>query len=123
MNRDRYDLIREAIFIELILNHVGKENAIHSRVFEQRYDISGRTLRDMISSLRRIEGYPICSCSKGYFYPETKAELDDTVRRMHMVSRSYANVGNSIYYHSCPLTTGLHYGGYFDDADEDLPFN
>ena len=121
MNRERYDLIREAVFIELVINHVGMENAVHSKVFERRYDISGRTLRDMISSLRRIEGYPICSCRNGYFYPRTRAELEDTVKRMHTMSKSYANVGNSLLYRSLPIAMNTHNGGYYDDTDE-LPF-
>lgn len=122
MNRDRFYLVREAILIELVLNHVGKENAVHSSVFEKRYCISGRTVREMINQLRCMEGQPVCSCSKGYFFPKTKAEKDETVARMHAFSSSFAHIRNSLEEVYRPSFMNLFSGGYYDVDEDELPF-
>ena len=61
--------IKEEIYSFLKKHHTGKENSIHSKELEERYDISGRSLRRVIGSLRR-DGVAICSDENGYYYAE-----------------------------------------------------
>ena len=58
--------------------HTGIDNAVFSRELERRFSLNGRSLRRIISYLRR-EGYPIGSSATGYFYAENKREIDLTI--------------------------------------------
>lgn len=58
-------------------HHNGKGNAVYSRELERRFSLNGRTLRRIISTLRR-DGKPICSGIHGYYYAETRDEVDAT---------------------------------------------
>ena len=95
-NDDRMELIRNTILIELILNHRGERNAVHSRELERRFDISGRRIREQIRILRMCEGQPICSSCRGYFYPETAAEIVDTIIRLRVSALSLSDLCRSI---------------------------
>ena len=53
MNKENeiYDYLKQ--------NHIGKENAVFSKELEQRFSLGSRSLRRVISGLRK-EGCPIC---------------------------------------------------------------
>ena len=76
MNREK------EIYEYLKQNHTGKENAVFSKELEQRFSLSDRSLRRMISALRK-EGYPICSGDMGYYYAENQKEINSTVGRLN----------------------------------------
>ena len=61
--------------------HVGRENAVYSRHLEHYFDLSDRDLRRIIRSLRQ-QGYPICSCQRGYYIAKNQKELKDTISRL-----------------------------------------
>ena len=64
--------------------YVGKSNAIPGSKIcsgfnnNTKFKLQGVRLRKIINHLRN-QGEPICSSSKGYFYPATNKELLDTV--------------------------------------------
>ena len=59
--------------------HQGAGKAIYSGHLERRYNIHGTMLRTMIRNLRR-KGEPIGSCSLGYYYCETRNELEGLIK-------------------------------------------
>lgn len=61
--------------------HSGERNIISSRELEATFRIRGSELRRMINHLR-VDGIPICSTDKGYFYAETEEELQRTIRQL-----------------------------------------
>lgn len=61
--------------------HTGEANSISSRQLEHIYGISGSTVREVVNRLR-AHGVPICSYAFGYYYAETKEELDRTIRQL-----------------------------------------
>lgn len=71
-------------------NHVGKSNAVLSRVLEERFGIGGRDIRRAVGALRR-EGVPICSCEKGYFLPIEQKEIGRTIRRLGGLASSISD--------------------------------
>jgi len=64
--------------------YIGKSNAISGSKIcsgfnnNTKFKLQGVRLRKIINHLRN-QGEPICSSSKGYFYPATNKELLDTV--------------------------------------------
>lgn len=56
---------KKAICEYLRKNHIGKENAIHSKELEKLFLLDGRNIRRKISALRQ-DGFPICSDETGY---------------------------------------------------------
>lgn len=89
MNKDQMEYVRSAILIDLILNHRGEDNAVHSRELERRFGISGRKLREQIRILRTEEGNPVCSSCRGYYYPVSQAEIIKVLMRLKSSSASY----------------------------------
>ena len=73
--------IREVLAEYLKHFHQGEENAIHSRDLEKLFDLDRRSLQRNISRLRQ-DAVPICSSGAGYFYAQTQAEINDTLRRL-----------------------------------------
>ena len=73
---------------------LGKDNAEFSRELEDRFLISGRDLRRIISSLRE-KGEPICSdFHHGYYYAKNPEEIKKTVKGLN----SHADgVSNTIF--------------------------
>jgi biotin operon repressor len=64
----------------------GKKNAIHAIDLAKRLDkTSGETMRKYINELRK-EGIPICSIKEGFYYAESKREIEDTIA--HLESRA-----------------------------------
>ena len=60
---------KKAICEYLRKNHIGKENAIHSKELEKLFLLDGRSIRRKISALRQ-DGFPICSDETGYYYAD-----------------------------------------------------
>ena len=62
-------------------NHIGKANAVHSKVLEKHFGISSRTVRRYIGLLRK-SGVPICSDDSGYWIAPNPREVNRTVKRL-----------------------------------------
>ena len=74
-------------------NCLGKENAVFSRDLEERFLVTGRDLRRIISSLRE-KGEPICSdFHHGYFFAKNQDEIKKTVKGLN---EHVAGVSNTI---------------------------
>lgn len=80
-------------------NHVGKENAVHSKELQNVFAIHGSTLRRNISLLRQA-GYPICSDINGYYYAEKQKEINDTVLRLNSLVTGISNSRTGMLYAS-----------------------
>ena len=52
-------------------NHTGEDKAVFSSELEQLFSLDGRSIRRIISELRK-EGCPICSDQKGYYFAQTQ---------------------------------------------------
>ena len=65
------------IYEYLMENHVGKENAVFSKDLEQRFSVSDRSLRRIISGLRE-DGFPVCSGCTGYYLGKSRKEIKRT---------------------------------------------
>ncbi len=76
-------------------NHVGRENAVSSRVLEQRFSMNGRTIRRIIHSLRQ-DGCPICSEKKGYYYASNQSEINGTVSRLTEFANGVSRAGTGL---------------------------
>lgn len=76
---------KTAILNHLTQNNVGASNAILAGRLCSQIGITGRLLHRAINELR-VEGYPICSDTNGYFYAANSEEIDGTVQ--HLVSRA-----------------------------------
>lgn len=71
---------KRIFFRYMKMNHAGEENAIFSRDLEALFQLSGRYIRRIVSSLRK-NGIPICSDShKGYYYAKKPSEIADTLK-------------------------------------------
>ena len=71
---------RELAFLEMMMKfHSGIENVVSSK--ELRHWGKGPEIREIIHNIR-VAGYPIASCSKGYYYANSKAELAHTLNRV-----------------------------------------
>ncbi len=62
--------------------HIGKDNAIICKELKKRFKVSEEAIRYYVSCLRK-DGIPICSCSFGYYYPETHLDVVETVSRFN----------------------------------------
>ncbi len=76
-------------------NHVGEKNAVFSKELEQRFSVSDRSLRRMISALRK-EGHPICSGRSGYYLGETREETEKTAGWLQELAGGIADAGSSM---------------------------
>lgn len=82
-------------------NHTGQDKAVFSRELEQRYSLNGRTIRRIISSLRKA-GHPICSNCKGYYYARTQDEVNDTVCHLNELVTGVSNTRTGLLYARIP---------------------
>ena len=83
------------IYEYLKQNHTGKENAVFSKALEQRFSMSDRSLRRVISALRR-DGLPVCSGCKGYFLGSTQKEIDRTASWLNELACGIADVQDNM---------------------------
>ena len=91
--------IKEEIHHFLKTYHTGKERAIHSKELENRFFLSGRSLRRVIGSLRR-DGVAICSNENGYFYAGNQNEINDTIGRLTELAIKISNSRNGLMFAS-----------------------
>lgn len=80
------------IYEYLKKEHVGKENAVFSKELEQRFSLSGRALRRVISTLRK-EGCPICSGCTGYYLGKTRKDAGKTAAWLSDLAGGIADSG------------------------------
>mgnify|MGYP000004684489 CR=1 FL=1 len=81
---------KKAICEYLRKNHIGKENAIHSKELEKLFLLDGRNIRRKISALRQ-DGFPICSDETGYYYADNLKEINTTVCRLSELVSKVSN--------------------------------
>ena len=82
-------------YVYLINNHVGEDNAIHSKDLEKKFNICPRTVRTYISNLRK-SGIPVCSNETGYWIAATPEEACKTVDRLGDLASEINNARNGI---------------------------
>lgn len=75
--------------------HFGQCRAASSHQLETQLGISGRQLRQAVSDLR-CAGHPICSGDDGYFYAETREELEATIRQLNSRISKIAGARNGL---------------------------
>lgn len=84
--------------------YVGKPNAksgttiCSAYTMHTKFKLQGVRLRKIINHLRN-KGEPICSSSKGYFYPANKQELQDTITSIAQRIDSQLQVLNQLKKH------------------------
>ena len=83
------------IYEYLTKNHVGKENAVFSKELEQRFSVSDRALRRMISDLRE-EGFPVCSGCTGYYLGKSRKEVERTADWLGKMANGIACTGDNV---------------------------
>lgn len=76
-NQEAYD-VEEALSEYLKKYYRGAANKISSRRLEAVFNVPGSEIRRMVNSLRCKEA-PICSDAEGYYWAETKQELEGTI--------------------------------------------
>lgn len=62
--------------VEYIKSHKGIP--VSSQNLSEAFGISAFQVRRLIN-FARSEGYPICSCNKGYYYSEDEKEIEKTI--------------------------------------------
>ena len=67
--------------VEYIKANGTAENPVTSNKISGAFGISGSEVRNQINKAR-CEGYPVCSCGKGYYYSEDKKEIIDTIQSL-----------------------------------------
>ena len=75
-------------FLSKIVNNK-ESNPVLSKKVEGYFDISGSEVRQIVLYLRRC-GYPIASCSKGYFWAESPEQLAPTIHHLEQRKSSIA---------------------------------
>lgn len=84
---------KRIFFQYLKKHHTGEENAIFSRDLEALFQLGGRDIRRIVSSLRK-DGVPICSdYHKGYYFAEKQSEIADTLKGL---SEHIAGVSDTV---------------------------
>ena len=83
------------IYEYLKKEHVGKENAVFSKELEQRFSLSDRSLRRVISSLRK-EGCPICSGCTGYYLGKTRKDANHTANWLKEMAGGIADASKNM---------------------------
>ena len=87
----------KAIYDYLFKNHKGKDNAVHSKSLERRFNICPRTVRNYINSLRK-SGLPICSDDSGYWIAANPGEVNKTVKRLGNFAGEVNNARTGLAY-------------------------
>ena len=90
---------KKAICEYLRQNHIGKENAIHSKELEKLFMLDGRNIRRKISALRQ-DGFPICSDETGYYYADNQKEINHTVCRLNELVTKVSNARTGLLFAS-----------------------
>lgn len=61
--------------------HKGKAKAVFSKELERFFHCKGTEIRRMVNELR-TKGVPICSCSRGYYYAESRSDIEETIAHL-----------------------------------------
>ena len=80
--------------IDLLKNHP-KASPIHGEVLCSALSISDVKLRALINELR-IEGFPIGSTAKGYYWGYVKADLDHSIAQLFSRVKGIAKAANGL---------------------------
>lgn len=67
--------------INYISVHGSKDSPISNREMASSLNLSEVTIRNKINKARYM-GYPICSCDKGYYLSNDKAEILNTIQSL-----------------------------------------
>ena len=94
---DKKDEIRDY----LKSNHTGEEKAVFSSELEQLFSLDGRSIRRIISELRK-EGCPICSDQKGYYFAQTQHDINKTVSRLNELVTGVSNSRTGLLFARVP---------------------
>ncbi len=86
---------RYELYEYLKKNHTGKENAVFSKELEQRFSLSDRSLRRVISMLRK-EGCPICSGCSGYYLGSTQKDVERTASWLSELASGIADAQDNM---------------------------
>lgn len=65
----------------------GKDNAVSTKHLCDQTGLNERTLRAVVAE-ERISGAVILSCNKGYFLPQSRAEVEECVRTLETKGKS-----------------------------------
>jgi biotin operon repressor len=71
-----------AMIRELLREHAPYHLPMKSKAIEARLIVSGISVRKAVAELR-LEGYPIGSDNRGYYYCDEPEQLDATVIHLH----------------------------------------
>ena len=88
-------------------HHKGEERAIHSKELEALFSLTGRSLRRLVSKLRKEE-IPICSSKDGYFYARTQEEIRKCAGMLGSLSDGVNNSRMSLLSSRAPNTFGKY---------------
>lgn len=75
--------------------HTGSAKAIPSSELEWLFRLEGRSLRRVISALRK-NGEPICSDRNGYYFAGTREELNRMIRHFGTVISDFSTLKNKM---------------------------
>ncbi|MBQ5959881.1 MAG: hypothetical protein IJL53_04350 [Firmicutes bacterium] len=82
-------------------NHAGEDKAVFSSELEQLFSLDGRSIRRIISELRK-EGCPICSDQKGYYFAKTQQDINKTVSRLNELVTGVSNSRTGLLFARVP---------------------
>ena len=113
---------KKAICEYLRKNHIGKENAIHSKELEKLFLLDGRNIRRKISALRQ-DGFPICSDETGYYYADNQKEINTTVCRLNELVTKVSNARTGLLFASILGENGRFFKMYMYTALAPVPLS
>lgn len=113
---------KKAICEYLRKNHIGKENAIHSKELEKLFLLDGRNIRRKISALRQ-DGFPICSDETGYYYADNQKEINTTVYRLNELVTKVSNARTGLLFASILGENGRFFKMYMYTALAPVPLS
>ena len=68
--------------INYIINNGSADKPVMNHQISAHLNISEVSVRKLINEAR-CEGFPICSCRKGYYYSEDKADIVATIQSLN----------------------------------------
>ena len=86
-----------ALYKYLKKHHTGGANAVICKQLQLTFRLPESAIRRYVSTLRK-EGVPICSSHFGYFYPETRSEVVDTVMRFDRYRMTLSATSDHLLY-------------------------
>lgn len=74
---------------------IGEENARSSSELARTLNIDKRDIMQAVR-IERLAGFPICSNCKGYYMPENKTELKNTIIRLYKQAKETKRVADAM---------------------------